>query len=243
MCFDPISAAIIGTSLALNVAGGIQRSQTQNNFIKAQNRENQRAAEAAARARDLEVTRQRELREQAQLPFQDSVERVTPENIQTNIETALADRSSETDARAQRLTAIRLPGQSSDTDLNREIGAQVVDEVRRGRGEIEAINRLAAFGTAFGDVGRGLSNNALDIRAINDARRGSVAVSGQEQSILPASVRPGSTLLGDVLSGAGQLLPFAAGAAGAGGAGVSAPGTTGSPFSTVPGFTGTGGLF
>lgn len=228
MC-DPTSIALLVASAVLTTAGTVYQNKTQNNFIKEQSRQNNFAAELAANAREAERLRQRDLEKKGLQPFEDSLNAIAPDDMAAKI-AAMADaRTEETDARAPALTAVNLPGQSSDTDLNRQIGERVAKGVAEGRERIKALNRLSAYGSAFGDAGRSIADNALELQGVNSFRRGSLGAAAQEQGVGPANVRMGSTLPGDIMVGVGQVLGAASGSFGGAGASSAAPLTSPTP--------------
>lgn len=199
MCLDPLSIA----AMALSAAGTIYNTNTMNNAIEAQNEANWNAFQMANNARKLEQERQSGLEAERRGSLLETADKVDPgrklEELDPAADAALAE------VLDNRIANESLPTSALGSVAGEGAMAEVANRVVASkRAELEAANRLRAAGTAFSDdavaIRRGLAIQDL----LGDKMQGSLGVSMQERNITPPTYRPGNTLLGDVLIGAGQ---------------------------------------
>lgn len=206
MCLDPLSIA----AMALSAAGTIYNTNTMNNAIEAQNEANWNAFQMANNARKLEQERQSGLEAQRRGSLLETANEVDPGRKLEELDPASDAALSE--VLENRIADDSLPTLSFGSDAGKEAMSQVANRVVASkRAELEAANRLRAAGNAFSDdalaIRRGLAFQDL----LGDKMQGSLGVSMQERDITPPTYRPGNTLMGDILIGAGQFAGHRAG--------------------------------
>lgn len=228
MC-EPISistsTALAAASLAATVGGSIMQMQSQNKAQKAQQRANDEAAalNAAQRtraetARRTELERQDKYRSEAEGLYDKAREKQTPEEQQALLD-KLAQENEATYRNASDLTrdpnAVAMPvGMGDNQVIKDEATRRLAASARTARSKLAAQAVLDAFGglNRTNQVGRVRTNQGLSM--VQDLRAASARAGQQEQDMVavdPRQVGPGSSLLGDVLVGAGQFGSYAAG--------------------------------
>lgn len=203
MC-DPIT---IG-GLALSTLGGVAQGRTQQAYVDEVNRQNKRAYDMSQRAREAERARQREMETQAADAWSRTTDDLTRENFDATKDAAAATFVDTLDALPRALTTdARLPGQDgASVEVKDAINTRVNSEAAKTRDRIRAFASLQGYGSAGMDRGLAMGETGDFLSVLGGLRRGSLAVAQQEQDIVPATVRPGSTALGDILSGVGSLM-------------------------------------
>lgn len=199
MCLDPLSIA----AMALSAAGTVYNVNSQNNAIEAQNEANWQSFQMADNARKLEQERQAGLETQRRGSLLETADKVDPgrklEELDPAADAALAE------VLDNRIANENLPNSALGSSAGNEAMSEVANRVVASkRAELEAANRLRAAGTAFSDDGLAIRRGLAFQDLLGDKMQGSLGVSMQERNITPPTYRPGSTLLGDVLVGAGQ---------------------------------------
>lgn len=199
MCLDPLSIA----AMALSAAGTVYNTNSMNNAIEAQNEANWQSFQMADNARKLEQERQAGLETERRGSLLATADAVDPgrklEELDPAADAALAE------VLDNRIAKDSLPTSALGSSAGNEAMSEVANRVVASkRAELEAANRLRAAGTAFSDDGLALRRGLAFQDLLGDKMQGSLGVSMQERNITPPTYRTGSTLLGDVLVGAGQ---------------------------------------
>ena len=199
MCLDPLSIA----AMALSAAGTVYNTNSMNNAIEAQNEANWQSFQMADNARKLEQERQAGLETERRGSLLETADKVDPgrklQELDPAADAALAE------VLDNRIAKDSLPTSALGSSAGNEAMSEVANRVVASkRAELEAANRLRAAGTAFSNDGLAIRRGLAFQDLLGDKMQGSLGVSMQERNITPPTYRPGSTLLGDVLVGAGQ---------------------------------------
>lgn len=193
--------------MALSVAGGLAKAQSQNAYTNAVNQANKDAFLLSQRAREDERGRQNLFEEEATQSWADTLGELTPEK---SAESRGENSLQLTDLLNERPGGIEQGFQPEIADTSevvktaaaRKTNAVTQDVIKR----IKALADLSAYNTTGSERREELTNTGDFLSTINGLRRGSLGVSQQEQTIPAATVRPGSSLFGDILSGAGGIM-------------------------------------
>jgi hypothetical protein len=211
----------LAIGMALSAAGGAVKGVQNQQFVRAQGKAAKGAERTASRAREAERGRQQGFDTEMQ-----GIHNTTRDGMTAGQHAGARDAFiSEMLARYERpknaddMGIPSLPGQTDATpEVQQVIAARANKAASDARVRMAALAKLASYGAA--DQGRGLALGAANdqIRTLGGLRSGSMTVANQEQSISPVTVRPGSTLIADMLSGAGSLISGGAGGSGLGSA-------------------------
>lgn len=232
MC-DPVTLAGIG----LSVAGGIGSAQTQQNYVEAVNRENNKAYEMSSQAREAERLRQKAMEDEGTAAFDRTAEGLTADQFAADKAAAAADFTSTLDAQPTVISAeTRLPGQDgASVEVKNAIASRVNSEAAATRDRIKAFSDLNAYGSTGFDRGLSMGETGDFLSTLGGLRRGSLGVAQQEQEIRPASVTPGSNTFADILSGVGGIMAMGGPSLFQGGLFPAANMTYGTPLRFSPG--------
>lgn len=204
MCVDPVTAIGMGLSVASSAIQASANSQ----YVNAQNKANRDAYEISKAARQAELARQKAFETEANDNWQNTLNRVSRDEYDQGAqeaETAFLDQFANMSAAVS--DGQMLSGQNTASDAVRsEIAARTSKAASEARDRVKALAALTSYGTVGQGRAQDISSGADFLGTLNGLRRGSLAVSNQEQSISPASVTKGSTILGDVLGGVGGLV-------------------------------------
>ncbi len=211
--FIPIAAAF------LTAAGSIQQQRTASKAVNAQNKANREAVRVSQQAADAERLRQRRLEEESSASLSRALTGTAETAEGTGQEAETVAALDEANARVTPdLTVSSLPGQiSGDTELAKIIAGEINESSKRVGTQVKGLNTLAGLQSAFGGLGDLFGSTGSAIQTTNSKRRASLDVSGLETGIPAASVRPGSSLPGDLLKLAGTLVGVFGGGVGAAG--------------------------
>lgn len=249
MC-EPISAstAILAAGAAASAAGGYLNSQNQASYAKAQNKANQDAAALSRRASEAERDRQAKLTQEAQGVWEAQLggAGAAQQDAGADAATAQALATARQVRQAAPLTAFAPQGDNAQAGTQPLVvgtgdTARQDSESAAGRAQAAALARLAGYGVQDQAAARSRRQANDQLAALNNYKRGSLAVSDAERSIPAASVSPGDSSLATLLSAAGTLATmygaYSAVPTGAAGATVSGGGLSPSP-GKVPMFGG-----
>lgn len=204
MCVDPMT--LIGTAISL--AGTAAQAAQQSAMVNAQNKTNRDAYEISKRAREAEQARQSVYERQAADDWASTTEALSKDRYDATKAQNEQDFMQDFDAAQGAVQEGELlSGQEFASDaVKTEIAARSNKAAQEARSRVKALAALT--GTDLTGANRGfiLGNNADKLGTLNSLRRGSLGVSNQEQNIAPAQVNQGSSLMGDVLSGAGGII-------------------------------------
>ena len=203
MC-DPMTLG----GLALSTVGGFAQGQTQANYVDAVNRENKRAYDLSQKAREAERVRQKEMEAQGNEAWAKTTDDLTRENFDASRDAAATEFVADLDATPRAIsTDTRLPGQEgASVEVKDAISARVNDEAAKTRDRIKAFANLQGYGSTGTNRNLAMGETGDFLSILGGLRRGSLGVAQQEQDIAPATVRVGSTTLGDILSGVGSIM-------------------------------------
>lgn len=208
MC-DPIS--LIGG--ALSIGASVVQAQQQAAYQAAVNQANKDAYEISKRAREQEQARQAAFEKEAAGHWENTTNALARENMDSGKAEAEEQFIQNYDAMTSAIPEGHLlSGQEYASEEVKDYIAQSANKAAaEARKRVQALAALSSSGTM--DVNRNLAlgNNANTLTTLNGIRRGSLGVSAQEQNISPAQVTQRSSILGDVLSGAGGLVSGMAG--------------------------------
>jgi hypothetical protein len=231
-------AGIIGA--VASIAGAAMQAQAQAAFQSAQNQANKDAYEISKKAREDELARQAQYEQEAASYWDQTATALDKTGYEAD-QQAAQDEFMQTfdDQVSTQPEGQLLSGQQFANDtIKQEIAARSSVAAADARRRVEALSKLASYGTADATRGLAIGGNADLLTTLNGIRRGSLGVSQFEQNISPAQVYMGNTLFADVLSGAGGIISSKSGS---GGSGVSA---TGSGTGTVGvGASGAGSIY
>lgn len=199
-------AAIIGG--VASVAGAAVQAQQQQAYVNAQNDANRRAYEASKKAREQELARQRQYESEALTAWDETAQGLdVGSHEQAQAEAGEQFMENFDDQASVLPEGFLLSGQDQASDeIRTEIASRANQTAAETRKRVQALAALSSYGNADLQRGTALGNNANKLSTIGGLRRGSLGVSQQEQTIGPASVTPGSSIFGDVLSGAGGIV-------------------------------------
>jgi len=207
---------------ALSAAGGLVKSRQENAYIDAVNQSNKDAFAMSQRAREEERARQSAFEGDAVQSWSDTTQTMTADKSAASREEDSTELVNLLAERPGSLEQGFVPEVKDTSEVVRSAAAAKTNEVTKGViDRIKALADLSAYNTTGADRREELTNTGDILTTINGLRRGSLGVSQQEQTIPAATVTPGSSLFGDILSGAGGALSMAqfGGAAGGGGLG------------------------
>lgn len=194
----------IGLTAGGAALNGIQQQQYQAALAKSE----QDAYRASKAAREAELLRQGNFDKEAQNYLQQTQAALTPEATDANRVEAeqsfmdLYDERGSTQPEGQYLS-----GQEGATELiKEEIAKRAATAASDARARVQALAKIGSFDQAMQDNGLALQNNSALLNTLGGIRRGSLAVSNQEQNIRPAQVLPGNNLLGPLMSAAGGMV-------------------------------------
>jgi hypothetical protein len=214
-------------SVALSAGGAYYNGQTQANYVDAVNRANKDAYDMARAAREAERVRQDGLEASSGEAFNEALASMDRASEDAATEAATAD-FVDTLNNLQTVTAgeqgFLLPGQGESSVAVKDWVARSAHDAAQDAGRrIQALARLTGAGGSQGARINTVRSAGDTVGVNNGIRRGSLGVNQFEQNIPAATVTPGSTLIGDIMSGIGSLagagvlggglLPGAAGAA------------------------------
>lgn len=216
---------------ALSAAGTFVGAQQQQAFAEAQANAQRQAAELSRQARLRELERQQQFEKEATSAWDKSAEGLTKDRREAQQNEAQQQFVQNLD---KGTTAVQegqyLSGNNqAATEVQTDIARRVTEGAREARQRAMALARLSAYGTVDTANNNFIGNTNNNLQTLNGLRRGSLGVSQFEQAVPVPTVTPGSSALGDILSGFGGLALRGAGR-GFGGFGAGAT-------------TGTGGLY
>lgn len=204
MCVDPIS--MIG--MAASLAGTMMQANQQSAFVNAQNKANRDAYEISKRAREAELTRQKQFEDQASGYWNQTTEALDAADYSSEKETASDEFMQTFDEMSSAIgEGELLSGQQYASDeVKSEIAARANKAAVDARKRVQALAALTGGDNAFMGRSFNLNDTANTLSTLNTLRRGSLGVSNQEQNIAPAQVSQGSSAVGDILSGVGGMM-------------------------------------
>jgi len=196
-------------AIGLQTAGGYMRGKAQSNYVNETNNQNDIAYNLSRDARLAERQRQQGFETQANTTFADTLANMGRGGYDATASGGAADFTSTLAA----LNKPALVNSGFSTPAQSGASADVKDWAARAANKAAAItsDRIAALAnmtgsaSAFGDRGLNLRSGGDAMSMINGLRRGSLGVSRFEQNIPAANVHKGSTVMADILSGAGTL--------------------------------------
>jgi hypothetical protein len=209
----------LAIGMALSTAGGAMKGFQNKQYVQAQGDATKGAARTASRAREAERGRQQGFDAEMQGIHNTTRDGMTAGQHQGARDAFISEMLAryERPKNADDMGIPVLPGQQDATpEVQQVIAARANKAASDARVRMAALANLAAYGAA--DQGRGLAIGAANdqIRTVGGMRSGSMTVANQEQRISPVTVRPGSTLIADMLSGAGSLISGGVGGKGLG---------------------------
>jgi len=205
MC-DPLTLA----GVALSTAGGAAQAQTNARYVDEVNRQNKVAYDMSRKARDAERVRQSAMEAQGAKTWEDTNAGLSREKFDAGKDAAAAQFMAAYDAPDVSPTLdARLPGQeAASVDVKNAVTARLNKAAADARERAKSIAEVLAFGSAGAERGRGLMDTNSDLQTLAGLRRGSLGVAAQEQDVRPATVTKGSSFIGDLLTGAGNLASY-----------------------------------
>jgi hypothetical protein len=213
MC-DPFSIISAG----LSIAGSLVHSSQQAAYVDAQNAAQREAAEISSRARKAELERQAQFEKEGVKEWDSSLANLTPDQQKSRMDEAQQNFQTDLEARPNSNDGMTLSGQDlAGGDFQQELVRQVSSTAADTRQRVANLAKLGAYGNVQTGNTIGLQNTNNSLNTLNGLRRGSLGASQWEQSIPAAQVSPGSSMLGDILSGAGSMVGGMGGGGGGGG--------------------------
>lgn len=211
----------------LSGGGALLNYKIQNDAIKAQNAENQRAMAIEAANREAERTRQLAMEKLQAQEVARALTGADPAQRAAEIEAQAEAPDNEFVHSAETYNIPTLQGQKGGTAVSGDIGRLVASALARTKDMLKAQSILSAQGVGAQGVQDDLMRMGSDISTIGGHRQGSMNVSRMETSIPAARVTPSSSPIGDLLMLGGQLYGGFGGFGGFGGGPMVAPGTVG----------------
>jgi len=215
---------------ALSVAGAVYNRNTQNAAIEEQNRQNARAMQIEAAAREAERVRQRAMEDEQVLAVNQALDKSDPSALKDVVAEAAASPDNEFVTQADEYNADALQGQTSTGEVKEAIGQIIGEQLARTREMLRNQSVLANQGVGFSGMQDAAVRMGSDVSSIGSNRRRSAGVAGMETSIPTATVTPSDSILGDILMIGGKAMaggmfgPIGGAAANAGNAAVRAAG-------------------
>lgn len=203
MC-DPI----VGTGLALSVGAGLLGASQKSNYDNAVRRSEMDAYLLSRDARLKEQERQKVFEQEAADQWQDTAALLTAPQM-------VLDEQAAQQSFMDTLTGMPngspqgflLSGQENASDeIKAEIARRTGQAAQEARARVEALAKLSGQDTAGAGRAAALGENADFLSTLNGLRRGSLSVSGFEQTIPAEYVAPPDPLFTDILSGVGGTL-------------------------------------
>jgi len=204
--------------MALTAAGTMYNNNVQKKAAKAQMKANQDARSAANRLRLAEFERQDALKKQSFDRLDENIEHKTRESQdeqldaeRQRVETLYNENIQDATTNNLLLTGM----QNAGTNFQEAAAKKLADTSADTRRRLNALARLQSYGGSKRQNQYATVDTNRDIGTVNNFRRGSLSTTNAgRQAILnnPAQVQSGSTLLGDIMIGAGTVGSFAGGA-------------------------------
>lgn len=204
---------MLGTGLTL--AGSLINSQMQNDQIRQQNAENQKAMDMERAAREEETTRQRAMEDQQVSQIFKSLAQADPSAATQQVqETAKLSPIAQS---TQAYNAPALPGQAQGGQVAEGISRIIEDRLKGTQGILDAQATLSSQGGVMANIAQALQRMQSDVATVGSNRRGSMGASRMETSIPAATVSRSQSPIGDLALIVGQ------GVAGRGGRSAARP--------------------
>lgn len=207
MC-DPVTLGI--ASLAATAGGIGLNAYQQNQYINAQNKASNDAAKASRDARLAELARQKQIsQQQMEMVRAQTEELAAPEQIAAIDEQAATNEATYLDAaNAPQYNVAPVGLGTGDTIGNKvfdEAAARGInDQAAKTRQQIAALAKLSAYGQVNQNNMFDLARSAQDMQMLDSFGKGSLAVSGLEQSLPARQVTAPDNTLAAILAGAGN---------------------------------------
>jgi hypothetical protein len=197
---------LIGT--AISMASGFAQMSAQQQMVDATNKANNDAFAISKNAREAELTRQKSYENQAANSWADANNKLAQPQYEADKQAAANDFMDRYDTMGKVLTDGQLlSGQeTASNEVKTEIAARTSRAAADARARVQALAALSGSDNATNNRAFALQGNADALGGINTLRRGSLAVSNQEQNISPVQISQGSSAMGDILSGTGAAL-------------------------------------
>jgi hypothetical protein len=203
MC-DPFS--IIGA--VASVAASAIAANQQQQYIEDQNQAQRDAYQLSLKARQAEIGRQDEFQNEAETGWRNTVTDLTAEKHaadQAAAEKEFMENYNAMDAEVKEGFLLSGQDQANET-IKTEIAKRANTAAADARERVAALASLSSYGTVDLNRSIALNENANFLSTLGGKRRGSLGVSQQEQNISPVQISPPSSILSDIVSGAGGVI-------------------------------------
>jgi ATPase subunit of ABC transporter with duplicated ATPase domains len=216
MC-EPVSASTL-LPLALSAASAVGGTAYNWHVANEQEKANSQANAASAAAREAERKRQAQFTEQARTNWDQTRERLTPEEHSVSRERAAQDIAARLEALGAGQQADTVSTQPRASDAVREVIArQTQTAAQKSRQQIDAAARMGAYDQTNQERGFALGDNADLLSTLANLRQGSLGVNSLEANVPARQVSPnpwvqGGLAVGQAVGQAGmQSAGFSAG--------------------------------
>lgn len=204
MC-DPMTMAAVAST----AGGAYYNGKTQANYVNAVNSANKQAYDVSRAAREAERARQDAHEARSGETFQETLATMDRGTADANTADAAANFTDALNSTARPTAGEQgflLPGQGESSVAVKDWVAREANKAAGDAGRrIAAMAKLSGMGTTAGSRVGNMREAQDKIGVTNNLRRGSLGASQFEQNIPAATVTPGSTMIGDILSGVGML--------------------------------------
>lgn len=192
-------------SALLTGGGALINNKIQNDWIRETNAQNRKAMELERLARDVELTRQRDMEALQADTVARALVDANPANIATQAEESANDPDNKIVMAAEDYNIPTLTGQRTDGPVATEIGKMVADRLAETKDILRAQAVLTAQGTGMQGTQDGLIRMGSDLSTIGSNRRASAGVANLETNVPAADVYKSDSPLGDLLILGGKL--------------------------------------
>lgn len=189
----------------LTGGGSLLNWKIQNDAVKAQNAENQKAMAMERAAREAERMRQLDMEKMQAAEVAKALTKADPAEMASKIEAEAEAPDNEFVASADMYNVPTLGGQKADSVVAGDIGKLVADALDRTKGMLKAQSVLSSQGTGIQGTQDALVRMASEIGTTASNRQGSANVARMETSIPAATVTPSSSPIGDLMMLGGML--------------------------------------
>lgn len=195
----------------LSGGGALVNNKIQNDAIRAQNQQNQRAVAMQAEARSAERSRQSVMERLQADEVARALMQASPDQVRQTAEAEAADPGNEIVRSAAEYNIPTLQGQRADGEVAGGIGRIVQDRLKQTRDMLAAQAILTAQGTAMQGSQDAITRMGADISTIGGNRARSAGVARMEGSVPAAEVTKSDSPLGDLMILGGKVFGAANG--------------------------------